>query len=157
MGDPILHFTTYTAEEAADLLHASVATIHRAIKSGKLQANKFGGKWYRISGEELLKLGGLPRRDKSKERLELVSKFNDSMEELYPLIKAMPGGSMSVFLHQAINLYTCDQDIRKITADVKQFAKKLRRPEFKERSRNIGKTKNYSIKLAGESTEEKNE
>lgn len=123
MSDPILHFTTYTAEEAADLLHVSVATIHRAIKSGKLQANKFGGKWYRIHGEELLRYAGLPLPDKSNERSELVEQFNDAIKKLYPVLTAQPGGSVAVFLHQAINLYTCDKDLRKLIADVKHFTK----------------------------------
>lgn len=137
MSGPILHFTTYTSEEAAELLHVSVVTIHRAIKAGKLPANKFGGKWYRIQGEELLKYAGLPLPDKSEERLKLVEEFNDAVEVLYPVIKAQPGGSMAVFLHQAINLYTCDEDLKKLLADVKHFTKKLSQPEYKGRPQSI--------------------
>ncbi|MBI2012139.1 helix-turn-helix domain-containing protein [Candidatus Daviesbacteria bacterium] len=137
MSDPILHFTTYTAEEAAELLHVSVATIHRAIKSGRLQANKFGGKWYRINGTELLVYAGLPLPDKSEERSKLVQQFNEAIEKLSPVLTAQPGGSMAVFLHQAINLYTCNEDIRKLTADVKHFTKKLDQPEYKGRPQSI--------------------
>lgn len=137
MSDPILHFTTYTAEEASDLLNVSVATIHRAIKSGSLSAYKFGGKWYRIRGEDLLKYAGLPEPDRSNERSELVEKFNDAVGELYPVIRSQPGGSMSVFLHQAINLYVCDEDLRKLLTDVKHFTKKLSQPEYKGRPQSI--------------------
>jgi excisionase family DNA binding protein len=50
-----------TPEQAAELLHVSVATVYRELRAGRLPGFKIGQQW-RLSRDELLRLvqaGGL--------------------------------------------------------------------------------------------------
>ena len=55
MSEEILPNAIYTTEEASKLLHMSKRSFQRAIADKRIKAAKYGGTWYRIRGEELLK------------------------------------------------------------------------------------------------------
>ncbi len=45
MHDTFPHIRLLTLSEAAQLLHVSIRTLHRMIRSGDLPALKVGGQW----------------------------------------------------------------------------------------------------------------
>lgn len=155
-SEPILYLSTYTVAEAAQVLGVSTRTIRRAISKGTINANQYNGKEYHILGEELLKFAGQPEPDRSKEREKLIDQLNTAMEELSPVLAAQRGGSMGVFLHQSINCYVCNDDIRKIIADIDFFSRKLTQPISKGRPQSIlGTPTHYAYGIPIEGVVEK--
>lgn len=69
MKQAIHPFTVYTTQQVAELLEVNVITVQRYIRQRKIRATKFG-KWYRVSGSDLLDFMNLGRLDIPSVQLE---------------------------------------------------------------------------------------
>lgn len=53
--EDILPNAVYSTEEVAEILGLSTQTVQRYIRERLIEATVFGGKWYRVTGKDLLK------------------------------------------------------------------------------------------------------
>ena len=81
----------YNARETAEMLGTQVVTIRSYIKSGKIKAQKIGGKWYIASPNIQASVKGDSPEEKPEKRRQLVtlSQFLDDAPEQITLAAEM--------------------------------------------------------------------
>lgn len=127
--EEIARYSSYSTKEAATLLQLNDNTIQKLIREGRLNATIVGKK-YLISGESLMNFMNIHPEMYSahtSERSDLIFHLGNAIEELYPLLKKEPGGSMAVMLHQSINLYADDVTLKNILVDIRRQAELKKR------------------------------
>lgn len=112
----IIRNKTYSSKEASELLSMNINTFQRLAREGKIRIYKTG-KNYRVTGAALLDYIGLPS---TKGKKELIDDLNNSIENLLPILNK-EGKSLSVFLHQSININADEETLERIIEDINRY------------------------------------